>query len=140
MIVDASVAVKWFVPEAGHERALACLERAGEALLAPELIRVEVAAAFTRKYRHGFLSREAVLRAMSQWRDYLQLRVPILREIQDLIPLATEISLDIHHPFQDCCYLALAQSLNRPLITADLKLSRHAAHLNIPCELIHSTH
>jgi predicted nucleic acid-binding protein len=38
MIVDASIAVKWFVPEVGREAALQLLLQDGHRLCAPALI------------------------------------------------------------------------------------------------------
>ena len=48
IIVDASVIVKWFIPEVGNVAAKALLSAADE-LMAPELARVEVASALIRK-------------------------------------------------------------------------------------------
>jgi predicted nucleic acid-binding protein len=48
IVVDASVIVKWFIPEAGTEPAKALLAEADE-LIAPELARIEVASALIRK-------------------------------------------------------------------------------------------
>jgi len=48
IVVDASVAVKWFFPEAGTAEAQQVLA-SGDRLAAPALIRVEVAAAIARK-------------------------------------------------------------------------------------------
>jgi predicted nucleic acid-binding protein len=47
-VVDASVAVKWYFPEPGAEAAES-VGLGSEELVAPALIRVEVAAAITRK-------------------------------------------------------------------------------------------
>lgn len=43
LVVDASVALKWFLPEPGHEAALAILDAddAGQPLLAPDWLLVE---------------------------------------------------------------------------------------------------
>ena len=48
IVVDASVIVKWFVPEVGAAAARALLSLADE-LISPELARVEVASAPIRK-------------------------------------------------------------------------------------------
>ena len=48
IVVDASVIVKWFIPEVGDVPAKALLATADE-LIAPELARIEVASALVRK-------------------------------------------------------------------------------------------
>ena len=59
VVVDASVAIKWFVPEV-HAETARCLLREGMTLLAPDLIWAEVANALWRKWREKELSAEAV--------------------------------------------------------------------------------
>jgi predicted nucleic acid-binding protein len=64
-IVDASVAVKWFIEEAGTEVADGLAD--GGNLAAPALIRIEVAGAISRKVRiHEIDPREAEL-AVGEW-------------------------------------------------------------------------
>jgi predicted nucleic acid-binding protein len=48
IVLDASVIVKWFIPEVGAVPAKALLA-AGDELIAPELARIEVASALIRK-------------------------------------------------------------------------------------------
>jgi predicted nucleic acid-binding protein len=50
MIVDASVVLKWFLPEAGSRDAIA-LQSGPHNLAAPSLVRVEVAGAICRAAR-----------------------------------------------------------------------------------------
>ena len=59
VIVDASVAIQWFVPEI-HADAARRLLREGMTLLAPDLIWAEVANALWRKWREKELGAEAV--------------------------------------------------------------------------------
>lgn len=50
LVVDASVAVKWFYPETDSDKAEKLLF-SGKKLVAPEIIRIKVAAALTRLFR-----------------------------------------------------------------------------------------
>lgn len=59
VVVDASVAIKWFVPEV-HAEAARRLLREGMILLAPDLIWAEVANALWRKWREKELAAETV--------------------------------------------------------------------------------
>ena len=50
IVIDASVAAKWFLPEIGSDEAVKLQEGTAE-LIGPELIRMEVAGAITRRVR-----------------------------------------------------------------------------------------
>ncbi len=40
------------------------------------------------------------------------------------MPLALRLSVEHNHPAYDCVYIAMALTLNCPLITADTKLAK----------------
>lgn len=68
-VVDASVAIKWFVPEI-HAEVVRRLLREGITLLAPDLIWAEVANALWRKWREKELPAEAVEGILNDFRRY----------------------------------------------------------------------
>ena len=70
IVLDASVAAKAYVEEVGSDEATAVLA-CEEKLLAPELIRVEVAAALCRRVRRGELEAEERARC-EHWLGRLQ--------------------------------------------------------------------
>lgn len=118
MIVDASVAFKWFVPESDSDAALALFETT-EPLYAPDLVLTEVANAMWARLRkvdgdHG----PAVKAAASALPRMLTLLVPVV----ELLPRAIELAFDLQHPIYDCLYLALAEREKAALITADRRL------------------
>ena len=55
LVVDASVAVKWFVPEELSEHA-DLIAASGSMLLAPKLVLLDVANAFWRKVQRHLIS------------------------------------------------------------------------------------
>ena len=122
IVVDASVAVKWFLPEAGEEAAQQVLT-SGEELTAPALIRVEVAAAITRRARQKQISREEAADAVALWLELLGRGVVTLAGDEVDLTEAVALALELDHPLQDCLYLALAQRLKATFITADQKLA-----------------
>ena len=69
VVVDASVAIKWFVPEI-HAQAARRLLREGVALLAPDLIWAEVANALWRQWRNKELAAEDVEGILNDFRRY----------------------------------------------------------------------
>ena len=69
VVVDASVAIKWFVPEV-HAVAARRLLQEGMTLLAPDLIWAEVANALWRKWREKELSAETVQEILTDFRRF----------------------------------------------------------------------
>jgi len=100
LILDASIAVKWVLPEADAPRALALREEFRNQiheLIAPDIFAVEVAHALTRAERRGILQRpEASIKLI------------------DVLVTAPD--------FYDCLYLALAEREQCEVLTADRRL------------------
>jgi predicted nucleic acid-binding protein len=125
LIVDASVAVKWFLDEEGCEQARALLDH--EAVQAPDLILLETYNAVWKRWRRGE-ARPPQLR---------ELVATLTRALDALHPLSTladeagRLAVELRHPVYDCTYLALAAREGLPLVTADEKLFRLAERLGL---------
>jgi predicted nucleic acid-binding protein len=117
LIVDASVAIKWFIDEPGSDLARR-LWRGEPDLFAPDLIVAEVCNAAWRKVRLGqsdpIQAKEIAAR--------LRHGVLELRPTAPLASRAIELALDLDHPVYDCFYLALAEAENVGFVTADRRL------------------
>ncbi len=124
-VVDASVAIKWLVPEERRAEARSFL-LGGDVLLAPGLIVTEVATGLSRKARVGQISPAAAGRALKEWLSVIRYGTLELAEPGELIEEAFEVSLALNHPLPDCLYIALARRSGAVLVTADLQLSRKA--------------
>lgn len=124
-VVDASVAVKWLIAEEGEDAAEQLL--AGrEEVAAPFVLRTEVAAAIARKARFKEITIEEAFAAVDLWVSMIRgSDVAFFAEDDDL-QLAVKLSLELNHPLQDCIYLALAERLDAPLVTADGKFAEKA--------------
>lgn len=119
MIVDASVAIKWLVPEKDSELANQLAAKGG--LIAPELIAAEIANAVWKKnVRKEISGIPASLTAILRVFDSLEPLAPLTRR-------ATEIALELDHPAYDCFYLALAEATDRKLVTADTRFMNKLA-------------
>ncbi len=117
LVVDASVAVKWVLPEQ-HGAAALRLATAAFRLAAPELLWVEVASALRKRLRRGDLSLAAFrdsLGDMEAWNVAPEAIRPLLRPAADL-------ALHLDHGVYDCLYLALAERERCQLVTADCRL------------------
>ncbi len=115
MIVDASVAVKWFTAEALHDEARALLT-GSEPLLAPDILAVEFANAMWAKTRRDEIDEAEAVRAIAAVSGRGQ---PQLQPSAPLVPRAFELARSLDHPVYDCIYLALAEMLDTFLMTAD---------------------
>jgi predicted nucleic acid-binding protein len=118
IVVDASVAVKWFIPEAGEEAAAQILN-GKKRLVAPALIRLEVTGAIIRRYREGHLSEKKAREGTQAWEAMLEYRVVRLVPDAELFADAVQMAFLAKHTLADCLYLAAAKRLAAPLITAD---------------------
>lgn len=117
LVVDASVAFKWFVTEKDSAPAISLLA-SGQLLCAPDLIVAEVCNVGWRVWQKGEITDEQ-LRIIS-----LRIGEPFskLAGLSQLAPRATVIAGLLRHPAYDCFYLALAEQENAPLVTADKRL------------------
>jgi len=117
LVVDASVAIKWFVEEDGSEAAEALLISPG-LLIAPDLIVAEVCNAAWKAVRIGAMSSEQQDDAAARLATVLDELVPLAL----LARRAVAASRALDHPAYDCFYLALAEQRDTQLITADRRL------------------
>jgi predicted nucleic acid-binding protein len=120
VVVDASVAVKWVVNEAGSERAARLLD--GRILHVPALLYVEAANALWAMRRRATVAPEAPEAAIA-WLVGAPLTVA---DTLALIAPALALATALDHPVYDCVYLALAIEVAAPLVTADDRLLRAA--------------
>ena len=117
LIVDASVACKWFVAEPGSEAAAALLAGT-QMLLAPDLIVPEVCSAAWSKLRRGEIGAEQAAAMVEGLPD-------LLDELAPSAPLASRalaIANTLAHPAYDCFYLALAELRGAQMVTDDRRL------------------
>jgi predicted nucleic acid-binding protein len=117
LVVDASVAVKWFMDEPDSLAARA-LVAGGETLVAPELVLAETLNAAWRALRLGQL----VDRQYAELADSLPGCFAWLAPLDAIAKRAAIIAQRLDHPVYDCFYLALAERAGASLVTADRRL------------------
>lgn len=122
LVVDASVVLKWFVEEPESPEARALVEEA-DAFAAPDLIIAEVANAFWRKRRLGEIELHQATNAVEE----LMVEIDLFVSCGELWGAAFRASDELDHPIYDCFYLALAQRLDVPMVTADKRLLERVA-------------
>jgi len=119
-VVDASVALKGYLGEAGSDEAKALFFLAANgdiSLRAPELLQLEVSNILAREVRRNKLQ-VSDARAASESFRLLPIEQFPDRECLDS---AFELALAHQQTVYDCVYLALALRLGCPFITADAR-------------------
>ena len=118
--IDASVAVKWLVPEDAHNQARLLLGP-GIERHAPGLLLAEVANAIWKKARPSgeIESGRPFVAGVSKLPGVI-----LLHPIETLLKDAMETGLLIGHPIYDCLYIACARRTGSVLVTADQGLAR----------------
>jgi predicted nucleic acid-binding protein len=127
VLVDASVAVAWFVPEAGSDAALALL-RSPRRLIAPDFLLVETANALWKRHRRRELHAADADHAMA---TLFVLGIQWL-PARDVVVQAGRLAREIGHPVYDCLYLALARAHDAPLATLDRRVVLAARATDTP--------
>jgi predicted nucleic acid-binding protein len=113
-VVDASVAVKWYVPE--PPAAEAARVRAGpNPLHTPDFLDTEVANILWKKVRRGDISRADADDALAALAV-----APVAREpAPNLVVAAFDLAVQTGRTVYDCLYLALAVQLNGRMVTVN---------------------
>ena len=135
LVIDASVGIKWLLPESGSDRARAILGAADGGrfdLLAPDLYLIEAASAL---WRHHALRGELDAAEVRTALDGLQATSPELAPSAGLVSDAFELAAAWRHPVYDCMYVALGIRLGCPVVTADTRLI--SALAAAPVQLLH---
>ena len=116
-VVDASVAVKWFLPELHSEAANRVLTSKRE-LLAPDLIWAEVGNTLWKRFRRNEIT---LMEAEGILKDFM--RFPLeTYAAKALLDAAWSFASQLGISVYDALYFALAAGRNCSLVTADRKL------------------
>ena len=126
MVLDASVAAKFFVPEAGSNAAFA-LRRSGTRFVAPDLIYAEMASIAAKHVRRRGVSHAVASGIQAGLRKLLDETVPMKDLAEDAFDLAARHGFSAY----DGAYLALARRRGLAVITADVRFARKAAEVGL---------
>jgi predicted nucleic acid-binding protein len=134
VIVDASVAAKWFLPENGEalmDQAAALLDqydRREIQFVVPDLFYVEIASAIWKAVRIGRVSRAFGDQALVLLTQREFTTIPSLKLLDGAFQIAAEYGRTVY----DSLYVALAVQTKSQLITADERLANSlAAHFPV---------
>ncbi len=127
IIIDASLAVKWFLLEADSAAARALLAEEIGNIVVPAVFGIEVAATLVREANldkpNAAVMRDAITRLTRLMSDGSIKTHP---QQSDQIAIAANLAIDLGHPLKDCLYLALAMELGCELVTCDARFAAKA--------------
>jgi predicted nucleic acid-binding protein len=136
-VLDASVAVRWLVPEIGTAEALQLLG-SDRSWLAPRLLLVEVGSALRRKVVGAELTQADGMDAVAALNASIDNGLIRLAKDELLVAHALTLALRVGHKLPDCIYLALAEHEGAELATADRRLAALAQTRGVPVALVPS--
>ena len=117
LVIDASVAIKWFLPETHSINAIRLLT-AGYELLAPDLVFAECGNVLWKKWLRGELEPEVIPAVLG---DLGRMNLHIV-PTSTIVDEAARIAVTYRRSFYDSVYLAVAATSSGRMITGDEKL------------------
>jgi predicted nucleic acid-binding protein len=121
-VVDASLVVKWFVPEIYSEAAQRWLASSHE-FIAPDLLFPEAGNAIWKKLRRDELTAEEAQRLIGDLERVAVESVTTRTLVSDAVALAIKADITVY----DATYLTLAVRLDTAVVTGDDRLARKVA-------------
>lgn len=131
LVVDASVATKWFIAEQDHDKALR-LRHSELELIAPELVLAEVGNALWKRFCRKMLSAKDI----GALAPLLHRPFHRLHPLTDLLSASSDLAVTWRQPIYDCFYLALAVREGGTLITADTRQFETARRARIEARML----
>ncbi len=117
-VLDASVVIKWFIPEIYWEQASLLQGYSESSLHTPDFAQLECTSILSKKVRR----KELQLDQANQIQELL-LQMPVqMHPWQDLLLEAGQVAHQTYRGVYDCLYLVLAKQINGKMVTADKKL------------------
>ena len=113
-VIDACVAIKWFLPERGHEIAGEILKNHNN-MIAPDLFFIEMDAIITKKVRQRFVDLEDAKKMHEETRNFPIKIIPYSMISDIAFDLSSGLSITLY----DACYLATAIEFDQKIYTSD---------------------
>ena len=132
IVVDANVAIKWFIEQPGTDHAQRVQQYSGP-LIAPALLLSETTSGLWRHIARGDIqaaeARTAVVNLPRWFSELVEDRL--------LAPAALDLAVELNNSPYDCFYLALAIARGAPLVTADKRFINRLSPTAYTPHIIH---
>lgn len=132
LVVDANVAVKWFIQQQGTDDARRVQTYRGP-LLAPALLISETTNGLWRHVARGDISAanaQTAVAGLAWWFHELV-------DDHSLAASALNLAVELGYASYDCFYLALSLARSAPLVTADKKFINRLAPTQYASNVVH---
>jgi predicted nucleic acid-binding protein len=117
-VLDASVVIKWFIPEIYWEQASLLQSYSESGLHIPDFAQLECTSILNKKVRR----KELKINEANQIQELL-LTMPVqMHSWQGLLLDAGQVAHETYRSVYDCLYLVLAKQISGKMVTADKKL------------------
>jgi predicted nucleic acid-binding protein len=127
IVIDASLAVKWYLDEAWADEAEALLIEYEGDIVVPDIFISEVIGALVRRANMAKAMRSDSATATARFQALFDTgSITAIRSPPPAVVRAATLALDLGHPLKDCLYLALAMELECDLITCDERFAAKA--------------
>jgi predicted nucleic acid-binding protein len=127
IVIDASLAVKWFIREKFSLEAMALFEEHGGAIIVPDIFVIEVIGVLVRRANIDKSLRIESEDSLRRFRTaFDEQEITAQRSESVTMAQATALALTLGHPLKDCIYLALAMELECELVTCDARFAAKA--------------
>jgi predicted nucleic acid-binding protein len=127
IVVDASLAVKWYFLEQGSDAAIAVFKLHFGRISAPDIFGVEVLSTLVREANGAKAKAAAIQTQIIRFQQLLEFSaVTLINMTPAQLKSAADIAIELGHPLKDCIYLALAMEHDCGLITCDARFAVRA--------------
>jgi predicted nucleic acid-binding protein len=126
IVLDASIAVAWFLPEQHAAFAVALMERP-RGLTAPDILVAEVGNALVKAFRRGVIKQHRIVAALHR----LTSGLVALESSLELLPNAADHACRLRCSIYDATYIELARRTGSVIITDDARLADLARSIAI---------
>lgn len=126
-VIDASLAVKWYLAEPLSEQAVDLLLAESPRITVPDTFCVEVASTLVREANIDKTRLADARNSLTRFKVLCEGGgVRAVRTTSAALDTAANLAIDIGHPLKDCIYLALAMELGCDLVTCDTRFAAKA--------------
>jgi predicted nucleic acid-binding protein len=127
IVVDASLAVKWYLLEKLTFEALDLLAEHQGDIAVPDIFIAEVTGALVRSANIDKARRAECEAAIARFMGLFETgALAAFRTETEAIARAAALALDLGHPLKDCIYLVLAMERDCHLVTCDARFAAKA--------------
>jgi predicted nucleic acid-binding protein len=130
IVIDASLAVKWYLDEAWADEAEALLFEYEGDIAVPDIFISEVIGALVRRANMDKAMRSGSEASTTRFQALFDTgSIVAIRFLPPAVVRAATLAIDLGHPLKDCIYLALAMELDCDLVTCDGRFAAKAREI-----------